>query len=481
MKILLPTSLYPPHYVGGYELGCRDVVEGLRGRGHEVQVLTSTYGTGKAVVEGHVHRVLEHYFPEPNANGRAEVYPPMAAPQATGARPSEGLTRLQELVRREWHDQRVLRNIVRQHQPDVIYFWSPTRLSKSLLTQSQRTGKPRVFYVFDHWLAQANDWDDPWFRFWERVPNKPIVRLGKRVLEQLLRVAGLVTREGCSGKPACGSGLPAPTGRPVSPSQRPALDTSAATPSPGWMEGAHLQFASQFLQQQAATASTTAASNTVIPWGLNLDQFPYRERTHPPTKLLYVGRLDSSKGVHTAIQALGILHRELHLSDLTLTIVGTGAQDYMIRLHELVVREGLTNAIRFHGSTPREGLPALYAEHDILIFPSVWEEPFGIVLLEAMASGLAIVATLTGGSAEILQDGKTALRFTKEDAADCARQVQRLVQDSHLRSRLCRAARQRVETAFNYQKVLLQMESVVCAAACSEAQPRHAALAISAE
>ena len=58
MKILVVTNFYPPHYVGGYELGCRDVVEGLRQRGHKVDVLTSTWGVDRPLQEGGVHRWL---------------------------------------------------------------------------------------------------------------------------------------------------------------------------------------------------------------------------------------------------------------------------------------------------------------------------------------------------------------------------------------------------------------------------------------
>ena len=59
MRILIVSNLYPPHHIGGYELGCRDVVEGLKARGHEVKVLTSTYGVGKRKCDGDVHRWLE--------------------------------------------------------------------------------------------------------------------------------------------------------------------------------------------------------------------------------------------------------------------------------------------------------------------------------------------------------------------------------------------------------------------------------------
>ena len=59
MRILVISDLYPPYYIGGYELGCHDVVEGLKARGHEVKVRTSTYGIGKAQNDGDIYRWLK--------------------------------------------------------------------------------------------------------------------------------------------------------------------------------------------------------------------------------------------------------------------------------------------------------------------------------------------------------------------------------------------------------------------------------------
>ena len=62
MRILVISNFYPPHHIGGYELGCRDVVGELRARGHDVRVLTSTYGvTGREANEG-IYRWLKTSF-----------------------------------------------------------------------------------------------------------------------------------------------------------------------------------------------------------------------------------------------------------------------------------------------------------------------------------------------------------------------------------------------------------------------------------
>jgi glycosyltransferase involved in cell wall biosynthesis len=149
--------------------------------------------------------------------------------------------------------------------------------------------------------------------------------------------------------------------------------------------------------------------------------------------MLYVGQITPQKGVHTAIAALGSLAAEPGLEDLTLSIVGGGRHpDYENTLRALPVQLGIADRVHFLGKLPRTELPRVYAEHDILIFPSEWEEPFAITPLEAMASGLAVVGTATGGSGELFRNRETAMTFATGDAKDCARAIQELTEDRPL-------------------------------------------------
>ena len=91
-----------------------------------------------------------------------------------------------------------------------------------------------------------------------------------------------------------------------------------------------------------------------------------------------------------------------------------GGPDYDKEIELLVRSLGLERSVRFTGLIPRERLPEIYKQHGTLIFPSVWDEPFSITLLEAMSSGLAVVGTTTGGSAELLADGVNALTFPRQ-------------------------------------------------------------------
>ena len=77
-----------------------------------------------------------------------------------------------------------------------------------------------------------------------------------------------------------------------------------------------------------------------------------------------------------------------------------------------------------------------YRDADVVVFPSTWEEPFGVVPLEAMACATPVVATAVGGSAEFLFDGDNCLRFTPGDPEALAAAIERLANDAALRARL---------------------------------------------
>ena len=165
-------------------------------------------------------------------------------------------------------------------------------------------------------------------------------------------------------------------------------------------------------------------------------------------QLLYVGRLDERKGVHTAIEALAHLPAQANL-----VVIGGWDEQEAGRLRGLAARLGVEGRVRFEGQFERERLPAAYAAADAIVFPVIWEEPWGLVPLEAMGMGRPVVATGRGGSAEYLRDGDNCLLFPAGDAAALAAALERLAAGSELRAGLRRhgleTAADQTEGAFN--------------------------------
>jgi glycogen(starch) synthase len=135
MRILVISNLYPPHYIGGYELGCRDVVEALKSRGHQIKVLTSTHGVPEARVEGDVYRWLRTGGEEPRPRGRVGI--------------------AVRLLQKEWTNQNSFRALVEAFDPELVYVWNPVGISLSLARVAEEMRLPLCYLVSDRWLAQA--------------------------------------------------------------------------------------------------------------------------------------------------------------------------------------------------------------------------------------------------------------------------------------------------------------------------------------
>lgn len=106
------------------------------------------------------------------------------------------------------------------------------------------------------------------------------------------------------------------------------------------------------------------------------------------------------------------------------------------------------------GWKTREALAVLYQAASICVVPSLWEEPFGLVALEAMACGRPVCAARTGGLAEIVVDEETGLLFERGDAADLARCLERLLADPALAARMGAAGRRRAASEYAWEHVV---------------------------
>lgn len=115
-------------------------------------------------------------------------------------------------------------------------------------------------------------------------------------------------------------------------------------------------------------------------------------------ELVFVGRLVADKGVDLLLQALGLLARR-HITP-RLTIVGDGPE--RSPLEALAASLGLGPRVKFVGSQSAPAVARLLNAHDILVVPSRWEEPFGIVALEGIACGCRLVAAAGGGLADLV-------------------------------------------------------------------------------
>lgn len=286
------------------------------------------------------------------------------------------------------------RSVTQEHialtTPDVVSVWNPAALSVGLWRWVARAKLPVAAVVADDWLVFSPH-QDPWARrFRGGFANRTVGAVVQRV-------------------------------------------TGVSTSLPDLGE-AVMCFCSDHLRQRALTSSPWRIDrHPLVPAGIDTDRFPpgrERDRARWNGRLLYVGRLEERKGIRTLIRALPAL------PGARLQIVRGGETTDVPVVEALARKLGVADRVEMLGETPSHALPDIFAAADAVVFPSEWDEPFGMVPLEAMACGTPVIATGTGGSGEFLLDGVTAVQFTPGDPASLTAAIARLEADPSLRSTL---------------------------------------------
>ncbi len=179
---------------------------------------------------------------------------------------------------------------------------------------------------------------------------------------------------------------------------------------------------------------------------------------NPVPRLLFVGRIERRKGVDTLLEAVLRLVRDG--SELTLTLAGPLADlSFRERFErEAAADQRVAEAVRFAGQVSDRELTQLYAESDIVCAPARYES-HGVVLLEAMMFGKAIVTCDSGGISEVVTAGRDALVCAAEDAPALAGNVRELLAEPDLRRRLGNAARATFEHRFDASAKAREMDS----------------------
>ena len=174
----------------------------------------------------------------------------------------------------------------------------------------------------------------------------------------------------------------------------------------------------------------------------------------PETPLIVASaRLVREKGLDVLVRAMSQV--VVHLPHARCVVAGDGKARR--ELEHLVEAERLTGTVSLLGF--RYDVLSLVAAADVFVLPSL-AEPFGLVLLEAMALGIPAIATRAGGPPEILDDGKAGLLVAPNDPRELAQAILRILQESDLAQEFRRRGRQRFDEYFTARKMAAQMLAV---------------------
>ncbi|BBY79328.1 glycosyltransferase family 4 protein [Mycolicibacterium pulveris] len=212
------------------------------------------------------------------------------------------------------------------------------------------------------------------------------------------------------------------------------------------------------------------AETRVIRNGIDVARWPFAPRRprQGPARLLYLGRLEYEKGIHDAIAALPRIRRT-H-PGTTLTIAGTGTQQAW--LVEQARKHKVLRATSFVGHLNHDDLVNLLHTADAAVLPSHYE-PFGIVALEAAATGTPLATSNVGGLGEAVINGQTGVSYPPRDIAALANAVRTVLDDPQAAQKMAVAARERLTSDFDWDAVAEETAQVYLSAKRAERQPHR--------
>jgi len=183
----------------------------------------------------------------------------------------------------------------------------------------------------------------------------------------------------------------------------------------------------------------------IVSNGVDLNLYAAPERLWSPPRILSVGRIVHQKGLDLAMRALS----ELQDLPWTWRVAGDGPQ--LSSLEHAALERNLQSRVQFIGWQTADQLRKEYADSGLFLFPSR-DEGMPNAVLEAMASGLPVIATRVAGNEELVVDGQTGSLVPVEDAAALREALRELIPDEDKRRRMGKAARARVEKEYGWQR-----------------------------
>lgn len=200
----------------------------------------------------------------------------------------------------------------------------------------------------------------------------------------------------------------------------------------------------------------------VIPGGVDIESFDNKISLKQIEKkynldrknvVIFVGKLTKPKGVEYLVKAAAKIRGEIF-------IIGSG--DELPRLENLTRGRKLKNVhfLGYFGPNETRQLHAFYRRADVFVIPSVWDEPLGLVVLEAMASGTPVVGSKKGGIPLVVKNNVNGFLVRARSATAIAKAVNKILRDPNLRERLGEVARQTVKEKFNWVNIAERFQKI---------------------
>jgi glycogen(starch) synthase len=415
-RILFVSNLYPPLEIGGYEQLCRDIAERLSSERYVVKILTSDY------------RVYTRFASDREEQSHENLS--ISRSLLLMPNPDSKLHYLAQFFTTRWYTEsknlHIFKQMIQEFRPDVVFFWNLQFLPRSLTVTADSMRIPTAYWLAGYSPAEP----DEYWQYW----NSDGKTLSMRIIKPLIKELGLAIMR-AEGKP-----------------DRPQMK--------------HVAVVSEYMLRKGLNDGTLPTNAYIIHNGVEYEKFlcPPRQNYHNPITLLQAGTVCHQKGVDVSIEAMRILIAEHSCKELLLLIAGDGPSDYVTYINDLINKYSLHNYVKLLGRLQRNQMPSLMGICDILLLPTIKEEPLARVTQEALASGMIVIASNTGGTPELIIDGETGLLFQLGDIQGFVYQILRAVNDNHLGKLLATNGQKLVKEKFTFERMLGDIDGLLSSA-----------------
>ena len=402
MKILAFTAFYPPHHQGGYELRCKDVLEGLQHEGHEILLLTNCCldpDCQEHKNEPTVERVLK--LQQTQANVFSRIW-------------SDNI----ELIK--------IQKTIRSFQPDLLYTWHLQNLSDAILPFLASLSIPLVHDEGGSEMIYLSRLQKRGLYFYKIEQDSAI----KRWLKQgIKKYATFISGE-------------------------------RIVPDWEWPANMNVYFNSHFALKHAREMGVPIEGAVVIPSGIAISKFPFQARAKisSPVKIVIPARIKEQKGCRDGI----LLVDELRMRNIPakLSIIGeVQSIDYYNELVKITNDMKLNDSVDFRAMVSQEELSSIYQHVDICFFTSYFKTGFSRVPLEAMASGCLVFSYGNEGSNESVKQGETGIILEEGNIKGAADRIEELLVDQPFYLGIIENARSCVENNFSMETYVSQIDN----------------------
>jgi len=217
-----------------------------------------------------------------------------------------------------------------------------------------------------------------------------------------------------------------------------------------WSKNVGFITSSEYMRDRGGRAGIPPEKIFVVPYAVEENRFRQNDlkavESLQPGFLLYVGRLACSKGVHYLLRAIAMIGK-----NYTHTVIAGGGLNQS-SLEEYARSLNLRDSVTFLGWREGDELSWLYKNCSMLVVPSIWDEVFGIIGLEAMASSKPVVAFDVGGISQWLRDGETGYLVGRKDVEGLANKIRYLLDNSDERKLLGKNGKARFHEEYTTAK-----------------------------